>query len=110
MCKCGEELVKGEGNVCVTEEERNRQKNAIKEEKLKKMKKKKKKIKKGNSQEEKEEVEVRVHYPWYYTVAPLMVTFLICKYWRPNLVTASGTILFIVISACLGPSSPPAAP
>lgn len=100
VCKCADELVRGEDGVCVTEEERRRIRDSMKQAK----KKRKKKKKKGNPEEEEEEKVWGKNYSWYYTVAPLVVTFLIYKYWRPNLVTAMGTILFISASATLGPS------
>lgn len=98
VCKCGEELVRGDNGVCVTEEVREQQREAMKEKK-KKRRKKKNKINKGNSV-----AEERRHYPWYFTLGPLVVTGLICKYWRPNLVTAMGIILFICVSATLAPT------
>ena len=96
VCNCVDELVRGVDGECVTKEERRRQKYSKKEKK-----KKKRRIRKGNLMEE--EVR-RTHYPWYYTLAPLVVTFLIYKYWRPNLVTSVGIILFICVSATLVPS------
>ena len=92
--------MRGENGECVTEPERKKQRDALKE---KKKKRKKKKAKKGNSEEEDEEGK-RIHYPWYYTLTPLIFCYLVYKYWKPNLVTSVGMILFVAVSATLAPS------
>ena len=96
VCKCKGELVRGEEGRCVSEDERDRQRQLKKTKK----KKKKKKKQKGEADEEEEEMERRV-YPWYYTLAPLSASYLVYKYWRPNLVTSMGIILFVSVSATL---------
>lgn len=100
VCKCKEELVKGEEGKCVTEDERDGQRQLRK---AKKKKKKKKKVaaERGNDREISDE-EKRVLYSWYYTLAPLIASYLVYKYWRPNLVTSVGIILFISVSATFG--------
>ena len=59
----------------------------------KKSKKKKKKSKKGK------EKGPQV-FPWYHTVAPLMLLFLTYKYAKPNLVTSGMILLVLAIAAC----------
>lgn len=98
-CKCADELVRGDNGDCITEEERKKQRDAIKEEKKKK-RKKKKKAKKGKEYGDME----RKHYPWYYILSPMVISYLIYKYWKPNIVTSVGMILFVGVSATLAPS------
>ena len=95
-CKCRAGLVRGEGGECITTEQREAQREAKKAAKKKKRKKRKKE--EGNEEAESEERRV---YPWYYTLAPLTGSYLVYKYWRPNLVTSAGIILFISASATL---------
>jgi len=100
VCKCAGDLVRGVNEECVTEAERKKQRDALKE---KKKRKKKKKVKKGNSKEDGDGI-VRRYYPWYYILAPLIFSYLAYKYWKPNLVTSVGMVLFVGVSATLAPS------
>ena len=100
VCKCQSDLVKGEEGKCITREEREKQRQT------KQQKKKKKKRKKGaepigNEGEEPDDDFVRVHYPWYYMVGPLSGSYVVYAYWRPNLATSVGIILFVIVSATL---------
>ena len=100
--------MKGEDGRCVTREVRDKQRQARKEKKKKKKKKRMEAEARGNEGEElvggadDDGVEIRrVHYPWYYILGPLSGSYVVCKYWRPNMVTSVGIILFISISATL---------
>ena len=84
--------MKGEDGRCVSEEERDKQ------QQTKKPKKKKKKKKKGNEEEEEGRRPV---YLWYCTIAPLSIAYLVYKYWKPNIVTSVGMLLFFTVSATL---------
>jgi hypothetical protein len=92
--------VKGEEGRCVTAEEREAQQEAKKAKKKKKKKKKKKEVEAGKKEEE--PADKRRIYPWYYMVAPLTISYLLCRFWRPNIVTSMGIILFVSASATLG--------
>ena len=105
VCKCKEGLVKGEDGKCVTEEERDRQVGERTMKNQKKKKKKKKKSKKGKVEGDVGEEEMRQHYSWYYALAPLTSSYLVYKYWKPNLVTSMGIILFICVSSTLSPDA-----
>ena len=99
MCNCQGDLVKGEDGRCVEEEVRKNQRKEKREKEKKKKRKKKKK--KGN--EEAEEEEGRVHYPWYYMLGPLTGSYLVYQYWRPSMLSSLGMIIFMMVSARLGP-------
>lgn len=99
-CKCNSGLVKGEEGRCVTAEEREAEQEAKKAKKKKKKKKRKKKEAEPGKEEAEPEERRRV-YPWYYMVAPLTCSYLAYKYWRPNIMTSMGIILFISASATL---------
>ena len=95
VCKCQEGLVKSGDGKCVSEDE------LPPEEKPKKTKKKKR-VKKGNTKSTDNSVE-RPHYPWYYTIGPLTVLYLVKRFCQPNIVTSAGLILILVITATLSP-------
>ena len=88
VCKCKQGLFKTDDGKCVFEE-------PTKPKKTKK--KKKKKSKKGKDIKEEGDDSPR-QYPWYYTLGPLTLLFVVQKYWKPNLVTSAGLILFLVVS------------
>lgn len=98
VCKCKDGLFKSSEGTCVTEEE------LPPEEKPKKVVKKKKKSKKGN-QDKKDTSSERPHYPWYYTIGPISVLYLVKRFCQPNIVTSAGLILIVVITATLSPDS-----
>ena len=94
VCKCREGLVKSTDGRCIPEEE-------LPPEVKPKKPKKKKKSKKGKVEPKDE----RPHYPWYYTIGPVTLLFLVKKFCQPNIVTSAGLILFVVISATLSPQA-----
>lgn len=96
ICKCRDGLVKSSDGKCVSEEE------LPPEEKPKKVKKKKKKSKKGN-QESKEAGPQKPHYPWYYTIGPLTLLYIVKRFCQPTIVTSAGLILIVVVTATLSP-------
>ena len=96
LCKCQEGLVKSGDGKCVTEDE------LPPEEKPKKIKKKKKRVKKGNTRSTDGNPD-KPHYPWYYTIGPLTVLYLVKRFCQPNIVTSVGLILILVITAILSP-------
>ena len=100
-CKCQEELVKGEDGRCVTRDEREAQRQAKKEKKMKKKKKRMEAEQRGNEGEESADGDGPVQYPWYYMLGPLSGSYVVYKYWRPNLATSVGIVLFISVSAAL---------
>ena len=97
VCKCQEGLVKSTDGRCISEEE-------LPPEVKPKKPKKKKKSKKGKG-ESKDESSQQPYYPWYYTIGPVTLLFLVKKFCQPNIVTSAGLILFVVISATLSPQS-----
>ena len=104
VCKCAGDLVRGDNEECVTEAERKKQRDSLKEKKKKR--KKKRKVKKGNSKEDDGDID-RKYYPWYYMLAPIIFSWLVYNYWKPNLVTSVGMILFVGVSATLAPQGAP---
>ncbi len=101
QCKCQPDLVKGEEGVCVTREERDARRRARKVKKKKK-KKKEEAESRGNEGEGPDGGGGgRVQYPWYYILGPLSGCYIVYKYWRPNVVTSTGIILFISVTATL---------
>ena len=58
-------------------------------------KKKKKKLKKGKVRAE----EGPRMFPWYHTVAPLMLLILTYKFAKPNLITSMTILLVLVLAA-----------
>ena len=89
LCKCKQGLVRVDGK-CVPEPEKPA---PTQPPPTKKSKKKKKKSKKGKE-------KGPLMFPWYHTVAPLMLLFLTYKYAKPNLVTSGMILLVLAIAAC----------
>ena len=98
ICKCHEGLVKSTDGSCIPEED-------LPPEVKPKKPKKKKKSKKGKADSKEEEGSQRPQYPWYYTIGPLTLLFLVKKFCQPNIVTSAGLILFVVVSAKLSPQA-----
>ena len=98
ICKCREGLVKSTDGSCIPEED-------LPPEVKPKKPKKKKKSKKGKADSKEEEGSQRPQYPWYYTIGPLTLLFLVKKFCQPNIVTSAGLILFVVVSAKLSPQA-----
>ena len=96
VCKCRDGLVKSSDGKCVTEDE------LPPEEKPKKVKKKKKKSKKGNAELKDIDPE-KPQYPWYYTIGPLTLLYVVKRFCQPNIVTSAGLILIVIITATLSP-------
>jgi hypothetical protein len=99
ICKCREGLVKSADGSCIPEED-------LPPEVKPKKPKKKKKSKKGKAADSsKDESSRQPQYPWYYTIGPLTLLYLVKKFCQPNVVTSAGLILFVVISATLSPQA-----
>jgi len=90
LCKCKKGLVRVESECVVVEKPAPPEPTPTK-----KLKKKKRKLKKGKVRTD----EGPRMFPWYHTVAPLMLLILTYKYTKPNLITSVTILLVLVLAA-----------
>ena len=95
VCKCREGLIKSSDGSCVTEDQ-------LPPEERPKKAKKKRRVKKGNPESQDNSPDMP-HYPWYYTIGPLSLLYVVKRFCQPNIVTSAGLILIVVITATLSP-------